>query len=143
MTVYRFSQQKYFHLVSSSFPSLLNNPHHLFRTNNERLDWKILDVYSHKKCFIRLSKIFSYNFFAVNRFYNSSQCVLNNFSKIRFFFYQRRNKNVCINDCKNFQSLFPLSNREICASFHSISLNLIVNFLKAHYLAVRSFLLLF
>ena len=42
---------------SLSLPSLLNNPHHSFRLNNERLDWKILDVASHKKCFIRLARI--------------------------------------------------------------------------------------
>lgn len=54
--------------------------------------------------------VFSYNFFAVNRFYDSSQCVLNNFSRIRFFFYQRRNKNICVYNCKNIHSLFSFSN---------------------------------
>ena len=54
----RLYKSKMLKLFSSlSLLSLLNNPHHFFRLNNERLDWKILDVTSYKKCFVRLARI--------------------------------------------------------------------------------------
>ncbi len=174
-----------------SLPSLFYNPHHFFRSNNERLDWKILYVACYKKCFVCLTRIhcnfvknnivwisgllfgcnagkfntvvnnrlyqqvfsfwckfllelisaknfgiFCNDFFTVNR----NNCFVKNFHKNlycrRVFvrLYQRRNKNVCVNNCKNFHSLFSLRNGRGSLSLLAIRLDFGINFIKAHIL---------